>query len=616
MKRISFQTKVLGTLILVSVMGTLSSIFVSKNRLEHEGRESLIQKAKAILSRVDVGSDYIAQMKGLDSVIAETVEKFPSGKLPEEQKLKVLRNVPIYAALKIAEDGAEEQHYQFRVATDAPRNEKNRATPEELKYIEQYSKSKDSKEIVVESKSDNSILVIKPVYLEERLGCLTCHGDPKNSPWKNDKDVLGYKMEGWKDGDLRGVFIIKSSLAPVDAAVKASTKNLIGFSVGIIICGLLFGYSFLRKPLLTLGRIAKNLGETSHTVTNTSESLAASSQQLASSSQQQAASVHEVSSSVEEISGMVSSTLEKSKEAVSTSEQISTLVNQGSSVMADLQKAVTDIANSNQRVNALVKKIEEIGTKTELIDEIVFQTRLLSFNASVEAERAGEHGRGFAVVAQEVGNLAQMSGKSAAEISKIVLESIQDAKDVSKLSEENVRRGVDLCKQNVKQLNDILNMATDIVSGSNHILKAAEEQNSGVRQINESIQLITKATSENASLAEQSSANSTTLSQQGRNLTEMVVQLEELVYGGEQKAPRIESTNDADKPKSFKRESSLVNTPKHSPVNHKATSKVLSLSEKVKLKEEKSSNPKAKAPREELKVSGLPSPDHSGWEEF
>ena len=64
--------------------------------------------------------------------------------------------------------------------------------------------------------------------------------------------------------------------------------------------------------------------------------------------------------------------------------------------------------------------IQEIEDKTKAIDEIVFQTKLLSFNASVEAERAGEHGRGFSVVAQEVGNLAQLSGKSAAEINEIL----------------------------------------------------------------------------------------------------------------------------------------------------------------------------------------------------
>ena len=69
-----------------------------------------------------------------------------------------------------------------------------------------------------------------------------------------------------------------------------------------------------------------------------------------------------------------------------------------------------------------------------MINDIVFQTKLLSFNASVEAERAGEHGKGFAVVAQEVGNLATMSGESAEEITKILDESV---KMVQKLVSSN-----------------------------------------------------------------------------------------------------------------------------------------------------------------------------------
>ncbi|NCQ16281.1 chemotaxis protein, partial [Candidatus Falkowbacteria bacterium] len=71
------------------------------------------------------------------------------------------------------------------------------------------------------------------------------------------------------------------------------------------------------------------------------------------------------------------------------------------------------ISESNQDIASLVFAIEEIAEKTKIIDDIVFQTKILSFNASVEAERAGEFGRGFSVVAQEVSNLAKMSGRAS-----------------------------------------------------------------------------------------------------------------------------------------------------------------------------------------------------------
>jgi methyl-accepting chemotaxis protein len=75
---------------------------------------------------------------------------------------------------------------------------------------------------------------------------------------------------------------------------------------------------------------------------------------------------------------------------------------------------------TNENMADIVKSIAEIKTKTNVINDIVFQTKLLSFNASVEAARAGEHGKGFAVVAEEVGALAAMSGNASKEIAQLL----------------------------------------------------------------------------------------------------------------------------------------------------------------------------------------------------
>jgi methyl-accepting chemotaxis protein len=199
--------------------------------------------------------------------------------------------------------------------------------------------------------------------------------------------------------------------------------------------------------------------------------------------------------------------------------------------MSQLNQSVGDIAESNHRVEKLAKLIEEIGEKIELIDEIVFQTRLLSFNASVEAERAGEHGRGFAVVAQEIGNLAQMSGKSAAEINHIVKSSIKEAQDVAQTNRDNVGRGVSLCGEATERLASISAASGSILTGSQGILRASEEQNAGVRQINQAIQQISQATQSNASAAEQCSTGSRALAEQVQSLAGIVGGLETLVWG-------------------------------------------------------------------------------------
>src|SRR3954468_23516662 len=88
-----------------------------------------------------------------------------------------------------------------------------------------------------------------------------------------------------------------------------------------------------------------------------------------------------------------------------------------------LQSAMAAIKESNDLLNDLKTSFQAIQNKTRVINDIVFKTKLLSFNASIEAARAGQYGKGFSVVAEEVGRLAQTSGKAAKEIEALLSES-------------------------------------------------------------------------------------------------------------------------------------------------------------------------------------------------
>lgn len=83
-----------------------------------------------------------------------------------------------------------------------------------------------------------------------------------------------------------------------------------------------------------------------------------------------------------------------------------------------------------KEIKEILEVIPLIKKKANIIDEIVFKTQLLSFNASIEAERAGENGRGFSVVAQEIGNLAQTSGSAAADISELIKSSLKKSQQL------------------------------------------------------------------------------------------------------------------------------------------------------------------------------------------
>lgn len=107
------------------------------------------------------------------------------------------------------------------------------------------------------------------------------------------------------------------------------------------------------------------------------------------------------------------------------SDQVHIVANQITSTSQQLSKSAAGQA-ANTKLGRLVGLIASIKNKTKVIDDLVFESRLLSFNASIEAARAGVHGKGFSVVAEEVGKLASMSGKAADEIRTLLDSSTQE----------------------------------------------------------------------------------------------------------------------------------------------------------------------------------------------
>jgi methyl-accepting chemotaxis protein len=259
--------------------------------------------------------------------------------------------------------------------------------------------------------------------------------------------------------------------------------------------------------------------------------LSSASQELSSGASEQASSIEETSASLEEMGGMVQNNVTNAQKAKDLAGQVKQVSEMGDASMEKLQSSMKEILESNEKIEQLVKVIGEIGEKTKVMDEIVFQTKLLSFNASVEAERAGEHGRGFAVVAQEVGNLAQMSGKSAQEISQIVTSSIRQAEAITAENKKKVEQGNSYVIETGKYLKEIMNSAATVTDGAQQVVAASQEQASGIKQINLAMSNLDKATQQNASMAEETASTSEELSAQTGTLNDLVADLVRLVDG-------------------------------------------------------------------------------------
>jgi methyl-accepting chemotaxis protein len=259
--------------------------------------------------------------------------------------------------------------------------------------------------------------------------------------------------------------------------------------------------------------------------------MSSASQQLASSSAEQASSIEETTASIEEMNGMVANNVENASRAAELSQKVASITESGNETMKHMEGSMTEILASNDQIEHLVKVIAGIGEKTKVMDEIVFQTKLLSFNASVEAERAGEHGRGFAVVAQEVGNLAQMSGKAAQEIAQILSESISKAETITTENKRKVESGSRLVSETATALKEILESSTAVNQGATQVLGASKEQASGIKQVGTAMNTLEKATQENSALAEEVASTSEEMASQCQGLDSIVSELTLLVHG-------------------------------------------------------------------------------------
>jgi methyl-accepting chemotaxis protein len=200
-----------------------------------------------------------------------------------------------------------------------------------------------------------------------------------------------------------------------------------------------------------------------------------------------------ISAALAEITGMVEANVRSAENVNSVAGEVHGVSESTRHVMEELTSAMQNILESNERIEKLVKIIEQVAEKTEVIDDIVFKTQLLSFNASVEAERAGDHGRGFAVVAQEVGNLAQMSGVAATEIASIVKNSIREADQVAAENKSRVERGGDLVAQTRDKTSGVLNRITEILHATDQIVAASREQSQGISEITKSINMLSQS---------------------------------------------------------------------------------------------------------------------------
>ncbi len=321
----------------------------------------------------------------------------------------------------------------------------------------------------------------------------------------------------------------------------------------VIILVSLREFSSLTRSLTML---AASLGQSGERNLKTSLTLHTASEKSSAAAAEQASAIQETVSSINEISAMVERSVgiaNSSAEKADLSYQISMEGKQVMSAMRDsmikIRETMSEMVEQNvqgsQRMQAILAVIEKIVERTHVINDIVFQTRLLAFNASVEAARAGEHGKGFSVVAEEVGNLARMSGEaskaiagllqeSRKEVMSIIMESKQQTDRITQSGVEKVEAGVQIAYRCDEILSEIVEHVGFVKKLMTEISVAAKEESNGIQNITIAMNELDDTTAVGSDMAHQTMSISNMLNQEAATLNGSVDLLSRIVLGDAQ----------------------------------------------------------------------------------
>jgi methyl-accepting chemotaxis protein len=253
----------------------------------------------------------------------------------------------------------------------------------------------------------------------------------------------------------------------------------------------------------TLGHMSELVGETKRsalTVVKGVRHISEGNQELSQRTQQQAATVEETSATVEELVSNISQNATNTRRADSLSKDAVAVAVKGGETVTRTTQAMNDMAEGSRKIVEMM----------DLINEITFQTNLLSINAAVEAARAGEQGRGFAVVANEVRNLAKRSSEASKSIQghvRDIMEQVNTGKEWVAQLENGFKKII----ETIKQVSDALS----------EVSLATQESSRGIEQIGQGIEEMSNVTEHNATLVDELAAATEELNEKASLLQRM-----------------------------------------------------------------------------------------------
>lgn len=257
----------------------------------------------------------------------------------------------------------------------------------------------------------------------------------------------------------------------------------------------------LEGIVKSMNIVVANIEEAGREVSTSSSQMSANSSMLSQAADEGSAIVKELSSSLNSVHEQINNSAEKADIARNMTEQSVASINEGNKKMTEMLDAMREINATSSQIANIIMTIQDIS----------FQTNILSLNASIEAARAGEAGKGFAVVAGEVGSLAGKTAEAAKSTTGLIETSLKA-----------VEHGMVIANETAEMLGMIVNKANESASVVEEIAHAASQQAMSIEESIDGMNRISASVSQMNTAAHECAASSTTLASQSAMLENTV----------------------------------------------------------------------------------------------
>lgn len=368
-----------------------------------------------------------------------------------------------------------DQAYEFRISSLEPENPKHTALQKDKTFFEQFEKDK-SKQISFVDKETDSLMVIRPVFMEKSKGCLECHAVSKS----------GRRVD---ENELRGIFVVTTGMGKTNDQVRAAILQMGAVGLIIIVIAIFVGIlvvvkilaalkqingvskrvaggdlqqrvninsndeleelgSYINKMIESLNKVLSGVRSAAKDLTLSTSEITETSEEIASGAQNQAHHFEQINHSFQ----LVAENAAKASDFVNQSVSHARVAESGMNKTIDWME---NLKGSSVKISEAVK----------VINSISFQTNILALNAAVEAAHAGLQGRGFSVIASEVKKLSDITTTSSGEINEVTTSNLTQ-----------VETGVNIARDAGVKIVEIMKSVSQISSMLKEISQTLKEQ--------------------------------------------------------------------------------------------------------------------------------------------